>query len=65
MTKCTKQKERSYNMSHNIEIREFKFIWIKCQLKSVNSELKKAEEALAKFNNDPNAAALSILTSGL
>ena len=28
-------------------------------------ELKKAEEALAKFNNDPNAAALSILTSGL
>ena len=52
-------------MSHNIEIREFKFIWIKCQLKSVNSELKKAEEALAKFNNDPNAAALSILTSGL
>lgn len=26
---------------------------------------QKAEEALAKFNNDPNAAALSLLTSGL
>ena len=52
-------------MSHNIEIREFKFILISCHFKCVNSELKKAEEALAKFNNDPNAAALSILTSGL
>ena len=52
-------------MSHNIKIREFKFIWINFHLKSINSELKKAEEALAKFNNDPNAAALSILTSGL
>ena len=52
-------------MNYNIKIREFKFIWVNFQLKSVNSELKKAEEALAKFNNDPNAAALSILTSGL
>jgi len=52
-------------MSHNIEIKEFKFIRINYHLISVYSELKKAEEALAKFNNDPNAAALSILTSGL
>ena len=62
MTKCTKQKERSkiYKKFHWNISRKFTS---KAQEKKI--ELKKAEEALAKFNNDPNAAALSILTSGL